>query len=188
MSRLRPVSLLVVTVVIATGASVLIARRDRVPTCDASTSEPYLGRGLAGPCPAGWRLSSRLLTPTLTDPREVFAIATFAMRAGGRLCAHVPANAIEDLPSDGALLWVAERSAGDGSFQPRPARLPPSSHYRNADESHDCVRSKRFTSWWFTFGEQGRRFHVLVVFGERASEMTQREAWGIIKGLDVSAD
>ena len=37
----------------------------------------------------------------------------------------------------------------------------------------------------FTFADEGRSFRAYVAFGERASEETQEEAWGILDSLVV---
>ena len=76
--------------------------------------------GLLVTYPNDWMPASQILTPTLTDPREIFAVGTYPLRPGGTNCAQYPVNAIEDLGPSDALIWLAERQHVSASVPNRP--------------------------------------------------------------------
>jgi len=107
-----------------------------------------------------------------------------ALGAGG--CAHVAVSALEDLgrptrssPCRSAAATLARARASPsvprGSGNPWGARLP----------GAGCARNARIVEHWFAFSDGGRRFHVELAYGEKASAATRRQAWGILDGLRV---
>jgi len=137
--------------------------------------------------PTGWQYAQRSLTPHLFDPREVLAIGTYPLRYRDGGCAHVAGRALEDLGPTDAFITLQERGRGSrrsrSGFPQRPARFGPRLGGRS--EARQCVPQARFVDHWFGFSDGGRRFHVEVAFGPKASAPTRRRAWEILDGLRI---
>ena len=145
--------------------------------------------GLTVGLPPGWQSAAQSLTPHLTDPREVLAVATFPLRYRATQCAHVAGSALEDLGPADAFVTLQERGLDASTtwpdFPARPAHFGP--ELGGPSEASACVPSARFADHWFGFSDAGRRFHVMVAFGPRATAEVQRQAWAILDSLIVDA-
>jgi hypothetical protein len=143
--------------------------------------------GLAVSLPPGWQAAPESLTPHLVDPREELSVATFPLRYRETTCAHMPGSALQALGPGDAFVTLEERGLDPGSawagFPARPARFGPG--LGGPSEAGACAPDARFSDHWFTFGDGGRHFHVLVAFGPQASAEVQRQAWAILDGLRV---
>ena len=84
-----------------------VSPTEQVAVAGATTTNA--ADGFSVTYPSDWSPASEILTPTLTDPREIFALGTYPLRPGGPNCAQYPVNAIEDLGPTDALIWLAER-------------------------------------------------------------------------------
>ena len=152
---------------------------------DASKPAAITAHGLTATLPAGWQSASRSLTPHLTEPREVLAVGTYPLRYRRTGCAHVAGSALEDLGPADAFVTLQERppSTSTRGFPRRPEHF--GARLGGASKAAQCVPRARFADHWFTFSDGGRRFHVDVAFGPKASGATRREAWAILDGLRV---
>lgn len=150
----------------------------------------YANHGITVTLPAGWQRAARSLTPDLVEPREVVAAGTYPLRYRETSCSHMPGSALEDLGPRDAFVTLMERPRGTASkgFPPRPEDFAPRlGGGRAGSDAVDCVPNARFTDHWFTFSDAGRRFHVLVAFGPKASAATRSEAAEILDGLRIAA-
>jgi hypothetical protein len=161
--------------------------------CDVSPTEqvaPTAGmttqtsHGFTVTYPDDWMPASEILTPTLTDPREIFAIGTYPLRSGGANCAQYPVNAIEDLGPTDALIWLSERQRDSGSAPNRPADFEAWMNERPVDDSPDCLGSvKDFIHHAGEFSNAGRTFDLYVAYGTGASQATLSELWAILNSM-----
>ena len=151
------------------------------------SSRMVTARGVTVALPAGWWQAHESLTPTLTDPREVLAVATFPLRYRPTQCAHVAGAALIDLGPGDAFVTLQERGLDARStwpdFPPRPAHFGPA--LGEGSEAAACVPSARFTDHWFGFTDGDRHFHVLVAFGPSASKAVRDQAWAILDQLRI---
>jgi hypothetical protein len=147
----------------------------------------FSAHGLTVALPPQWRPADERLTPVLSDPREVLAVATFALRYRRTACAHVAGSALEDMGPDDAFVTLLERGLDRGSawsdFPDRPGHFGP--ELGGPSEASACVPSAHFGDHWFTFTAGGRHFHADVAFGTRASATTRAQAWAILDSLRV---
>jgi hypothetical protein len=147
----------------------------------------FEAHGLSVALPPRWRPAPRSLTPALTDPREVLAVATFPLRYRRTACAHLAGSALEDLGPDDAFVTLQERGLDPAStwsdFPERPARFGP--ELGGPSEASACVPSAHFTDHWFGFTAGERHFHADVAFGPQASAETRAQAWAILDSLRV---
>ncbi|MEA2496977.1 MAG: hypothetical protein QOJ29_4888 [Thermoleophilaceae bacterium] len=167
------------------GATALITSCGaRHPTSSTFADDVH---GLTVTLPDGWQPARESLTPNLSDPREELTVTTFAAHYRKGNCAHMPSSALEDMPTDGALVTLMERGLTPNStwpgFPARPDHFGPSLGGRS--EAGACVPGSTFTDHWFGFTDNGRHFHVDVVFGADATPETKAEAWAILDSLKV---
>ena len=136
--------------------------------------------------PSGWLRSSQSLTPGLVDPREIVSIGTSNMRPGGELCAHLPANALEDLGAEDAFLSIEERAEPNlADYAPRPVRFTLGPPNKDFDGVH-CVREPNdLLQWWLSFRDGSRAFYALVSLGRSASEETRRQVLETLNSFAV---
>jgi hypothetical protein len=150
-------------------------------------TERFEAHGLSVALPPRWRPAPRSLTPALSDPREVLAVATYALRYRRTACAHVAGSALEDLGSDDAFVTLQERGVDRASawsdFPERPAHFGPG--LGGPSEASACVPRAHFRDHWFGFTAGGRHFHADVAFGPRTSAKTRAQAWAILDSLRV---
>ena len=162
-------------------------RREPGPPQHQATLVRDSAHGLSYRLPAGWHRAPRSLTPHLEDPREELSAATYPLsyRPGG--CAHVATSALAELPPSGAFVTVLERGRGGSlaGFPQRPATFGPG--LGGPSEASACVPGRHFTDHWFAFADGGRKFHVDVAFGPRASDATKSAAWSLLDSLHVDA-
>jgi hypothetical protein len=160
--------------------------------CDVSPTEqiaPAAGvtmeaHGFTVSYPSDWTPAPEILTPTLTDPREIFAIGTYPLRSGGANCAQYPVNAIEDLGPTDALIWLAERQQASASAPNRPADFEAWISEAPVDDSPRCLGSvKDFVHHAGEFSDADRIFDLYVAYGTGASQETLSELWAILNGM-----
>jgi hypothetical protein len=188
MIRLRAaakVSVLVLGGALAGAGCGTVDKRAAAP----AAAEPvrFEAHGLSVALPPRWRPARANLTPALSDPREVLAVATYALRYRRTTCAHVAGSALEDLGPDDAFVTLQERGLDPGSawsdFPERPARFGP--ELGGPSEASACVPRAHFRDHWFGFTAAGRHFHADVAFGTHASAETRAQAWAILDSLRV---
>jgi hypothetical protein len=137
--------------------------------------------------PSDWTPASEILTPALTDPREIFALGTYPLRPGGPNCAQFPVNAIEDLGPTDALVWLAERQQSSGNAPVRPADFEAWMSTAQADESPACLSApKDMVHHSGSFSESGREFELYVAYGAAVSPKTLSELWAILNGMSFT--
>jgi hypothetical protein len=131
--------------------------------------------------PDRWYRAETSLTPSLVDPREILAVATFPIP----LC-----NSLERVPPADVFVTVQERAHGaDGregfparpaSFEPDPA-LPGLSTWPYCDGYAEPPIP--MLDYWFGFSDAGRAFHVFVGIGKNAPSDLRRDAFDILNSL-----
>jgi hypothetical protein len=72
--------------------------------------------------PDGWTRAKANILPTLSDPRLVFAAATYPLEPADHNCAQIPTNALEQLGPHDAFVWITQRSGFASSFESFAAR------------------------------------------------------------------
>lgn len=145
--------------------------------------------GLEVTYPDTWQRAGESLTPSLVWPREVMSLGTFPLRPGGRLCGHMPENALRDMGAADALvsLQIAGRfgSSTNDTWPPDfgPDDLPP------GDGTHDanvCAERPDLDIRWDRFYLQGAALYVLVAFGDQVDESVEQEVWDILESAYLS--
>jgi hypothetical protein len=146
-------------------------------------------RGYTVTVPGGWHRAEASLAPTLVDPREILAVATFPLQ-NGDLC-----DALQRVPPGEAFVTVQERGRGaygSGGFPARPARFEPDPALPGSSAWPYCVGGDDkppipILDYWFEFSDAGRAFHVFVGIGTGASTHVRREAFDILNSLRFDA-
>jgi hypothetical protein len=173
--------------VLALGGTACGAVDERAAVRPAAGPVRYEAHGLTVALPPRWRPAQGSLTPGLSDPREVLAVATFALRYRRTACAHVAGSALEDLGPDDAFVTLQERGLDPGSawsdFPERPAHFGP--ELGGPSEASACVPDAHFSDHWFGFTAGERHFHADVAFGPKAGADTRAQAWAILDNLRV---
>ena len=140
--------------------------------------------------PSDWTPASEILTPALTDPREIFALGTYPLRPGGPTCSNFPVNAIEDLGPTDALIWLTERQdvSGNVSTPTRPSAFETWwKNIRGVDETAFCLSApKDFEHHYGEFSDAGRVFGLYVAYGASVSPETLSELWAILDGMSFT--
>lgn len=143
-------------------------------------------RGYSVRFPESWHRASEPISPKLTDPREILALATFPLRYRPTNCEAFGGAGRSDLGPDDVFLTVQERGYDRDSdwpdFPPRPERFGPTPENMKAAEPA-CGDRADTDVRWFNFTAAGRYFHVLVVSGSAASRDVRRDAWRILNTL-----
>jgi hypothetical protein len=138
-------------------------------------------RGFAVRYPADWERAEVRLTPVLADPRELLSVGTFALRAGGNRCSHVPVRALEDFGSRDAFISIQERAEPRaGEFEPRTDFRAPTARRTG----RFCVPDAQRLDDWLFFSDAGRGFYAIVALGTEASPTTRRELVEVLKSLE----
>jgi hypothetical protein len=149
-------------------------------------SATFSARGVTVELPAGWHAAHANLTPNLSDPREVLAVASYRLRYRPDDCAQVPVSALRDLGARGAFVELEERAKSGPPSSEFPRRPP---HFGPAlggpSEATACVPGTRMSEHWFGFTDHGRHFYVRVAYGPAASSATKNDAWKLLDGLKV---
>lgn len=137
--------------------------------------------------PPGWEAADRSLTPDLEDPREVVAVGTYPLRPGGP-CAHVPGNALADLPDDGAFVWIATDSGptAETPLEELVLPSPPTAETEIGACTPGAGPSPDFLVSWGRYERDGESVYALVAFGLDATEETQLQAIDIVNSLRFS--
>jgi hypothetical protein len=158
--------------------AVLATLRVQGPRWEAYRDEPD---GFSIDVPPRWVVSPGSLTPSLTDPREILAVGTGALLAGGDRCAHVPERALDALGPADALVTLVEFDGRRG-LPPRPADLIAAAG--EDPESRDCLADAgRIDYRLIPFADAGRDFYLYVAFGERVSDERRSEAETLLASL-----
>jgi hypothetical protein len=152
-------------------------------------------RGFEVAVPAGWRRASGSLTPNITEPREILALATVGLRGSPRdnYCRPWDEPWLPELSERDALVTIQEGGRGSlslnyRSYPPRPERFRPEQFPHGSTLTQCFVRDLHVTDHWFGFSDAKRAFHVLVIVGRSAPERVRTEAWRILDGLRFDPD
>jgi hypothetical protein len=132
--------------------------------------------GLSITIPSEWAFDANPTQPI--EPENVFAFGSWAFPSGG-VCA--PFAALDELPSDGAFVWMIEYHGTDHpeDFVPRPNRFD-LRDFRFGETS--CEGTPMYQ---LRFRDQGRFFQWQVAFGPQASEPTEAETVLAMDSLEV---
>jgi hypothetical protein len=147
-------------------------------------------RGFEVAVPPGWQRASGSLTPNITSPREILALATVRLRGAPRdnYCRPWDEPWLPRFSERDALVTIQEGGRGSlslnyKSFPPRPERFRPE-QFLDGSTLTDCfVKDLPVTDHWFGFSDAERAFHVLVIVGRSAPERVRREPWRILDSL-----
>jgi len=136
------------------------------------------GDGLALTIPQEWSFSEEPTDPI--EPENVLAVGSWPFPEGG-VCA--PFDALDELPSDGAFVWLIEYHGTDHpeDFVPRPDGFD-LQKFRYGETS--CEGTPMYQ---LRFRDAGRFFQWQVAFGPQASEATRSETLRALDTLEVTA-
>jgi hypothetical protein len=114
--------------------------------------------------------------PNLGEPRILFAAGTWPFSAGGQ-CGPNPA--LEELPADGAFLWLLEYRLPDrlDDFPLRPYPLTITSE----PEVTEC--STAHPTYLLRFRDGFRFFQFQVALGQAATEATRRDVVDVLNSM-----
>jgi hypothetical protein len=162
-------ALVVLTAAAAVGTAVVAAGDDPPlrPKAAQSDSRVTLGdpaHAVSGALPAGWDVQGH--ATALSFPVELFTAGSYRVATGGS-CG--PQQALDDLPSDGALIFAFEYRPAVGHVSSRgfPAR-PAHIRLRRRDVSPaECIGRP---GWLVRFRDHGRPIQIHVVLGRRATQ------------------
>jgi len=143
--------------------------------------------GVSATIPDGWKLGEQPLTSS-TDPREVLAVATYPLEAGGNgggSCVTTQ-RAVAAMPADGALIWLLEYRPSRGAvwadlprsrFPPRPDTFALT---RRDLQPGICGAGLGLST---TFRDADRPFQLWLLFGDKVSDARLAEATQILDGI-----
>jgi hypothetical protein len=152
-------------------------------------------RGFQVEVPAGWRRGTGSLTPNITEPREILALATVRPRGAPRdsYCRPWDEPWLPEFSERDALVTIQEGGRGSltlgySSYPPRPERFRPK-HFPQGSTLTQCfVRDLPVTDHWFGFNDSERALHALVIVGRSAPERVRAEAWRTLDSLRFDPD
>jgi hypothetical protein len=174
-------------------------RQPSRPAGDVTPSEWTLyrdgERGFEVGVPAGWRRASGSLTPNITEPREILALATVRLRGAPRdnYCRPWDEPWLPEFSERDALVTIQEGGRGSltlnyDSYPPRPQRFRPEQSEQGSTLTQCFVSDLPVTDHWFGFNDSERAFHALVIVGRLAPERVRAEAWRILDSLRFDPD
>ncbi len=118
---------------------------------------------------------------------ESITLATFPLRAGGDLCAHMPENALRDLGPGDALVTIfigwhtGNEPWPDNGFDDSVFPATP------GVDAHECAeRPDLEIHWGAWFNAEGH--YLLVAFGDEVSPERRSETWAILSSLRPERD
>jgi hypothetical protein len=120
--------------------------------------------------PGGW-VENQDPVPAATDPRVVGAYGTWDFAIGGE-CGPEPA--LQELPADGALVWVDEYADPGNRADFEPGGPPSSIDLQTPPARWTCAAGA--PTRMYLFSEAGRYFEMHVAFGPDASADTIGQA------------
>lgn len=125
--------------------------------------------------PRDWFQAESSLTPNLSDPSELFSVASFPLVYRETECAHMPKGALDVMGSSDVFVSVQERKALGSDFEPRPQDF---SQARKPTRL-ECI-PENLRQYWIRFKDAQRRFYALLVFGPSASLKSRELAWAVL--------
>ena len=174
--RGRPVLALLVGALVAVAIVARPHDEERVATPPPAQWSTTVKNSIEVSLPPHWFIAPQTLTPHLSDPHEVFSVATFPLAYKQGRCNHQPDGAAARMTSRDALVTLQERRAAH-LFAPRPAHFAPALGTR----LETCLPAME--SLMFEFSEAGRSFHALVYIGRQASQQTKDQAFATLDRL-----
>jgi hypothetical protein len=143
---------------------------------DRDPGATQTARALTWTLPAGWHAGGRLTR--LGGPSEALAAGSFRLRPGG---ACGPERAREDMPRDGALVWMVEyRRPSERLLRSLPAR-PVRFRLPGAAQPYECAG----VGWNLSFRDHGRALQAFVALGPRAGAARRAQALALLDSLKV---
>jgi hypothetical protein len=137
--------------------------------------------------PDGWQQAQEVLTPDLTDPREVLAVGTYALRPNGpEHCSHVPGAALDDLGPDDAFVWVA-RPSQQGEAPPIEDYVLPVGPEGDPEIPACTTRTDTFTFSWGSYTTDGQAVYLLVALGSEVTADTREQTLEVLNGMELGA-
>jgi hypothetical protein len=185
--RRRLVTATVVVLLALGGTAGWSVSRSAPPRDIRATDHPAArAAGFTVTIPPGWRRAVRVLTPGLSDPREILAAGTFPLPVSARYdpaCDNqLPAAVVRAMGPTDAFVWVLERATSSPTAPPRPARLGDGTVLKPVA---DCpgVAEHGARMLWGSFQDQGREFYAAVVLGRDAPAGRVAEAGALLDSL-----
>lgn len=178
---------------IATSALTPIACGDDRST-ERPAAEPSAGwtiyndakRGFSVRLPSDWHRARHPVDPSLFDPRERLAIATYPLRRWPATCADATGRAkYLDLRPRDAFVTVQERGFDPTSawrdFPPRPAHFHIELGVGTIEDG--CAADGGAAAGMVNFTDARRHFDAIVFVGRSASRQTRRDALRVLDSL-----
>lgn len=194
-SQRRRSTAVTVAIIAVIAASVVgvVARRDHDRAARVATAGTH-GSGVTMVLPAGWSRAAASLTPSLTDPREIAAVASYALPStiDGPACdEQVPLAALRALGPTDAFIWILQDSRSPGSpRRPRPARFTlaemdqdPGQCATQAQTMPGVVQGITVHSLYFT--DNGTDVAAYVVLGPNAGPNRITEVEQVLDSLQL---
>jgi hypothetical protein len=131
--------------------------------------------------PRGWHVTEQPLTAVI-NPVQRLVVSSFAIRQrdGDRSCG--PDTAREQMPADGAMVYMMETPGPtEGLLARIPARPDRFRLRRSARATYECLGR----SYAFSFQEHRRLLQAHVYVGRRASAATRAKAVAVLDRLRV---
>jgi hypothetical protein len=146
------------------------------PTGYETYTDP--GDGLSVTIPQEWSFSEEPTDPI--EPENVLAAGSWPFPEGG-VCA--PFAALDDLPADGAFVWLIEYHGTDHpeDFVPRP------DGFDLQEFRYGATSCESTPMYQLRFRDGGRFLQWQVAFGPQASEATRSETLRALDTLEVTA-
>ena len=177
---------LVASIVAAELAGSLEAERASASAPTFSVSAPslrlYSRANVSFRYPAAWHVTTRRLDQ-VTDPRTLFAVASYVVPKGATDTYHVPGYA-RGLPVNGAFVLVAEVLDHSSLVIVLPRLQQRPRHFvLPTKNSGGCLRCASTT---FQFRAGLRAFYAYATIGPKASPRTRKAAQAVLNSLIVS--
>lgn len=144
-------------------------------------------RGFEVTFPSTWLRADTVLTPALSDPREILSVGTVEPVANGRSssCAQHPVDTMARVGPRDAFVTIQERTNQlSGEMRPGPPRLDavdPDDSELPACLGHDVP----FRTYWMPFQLGGRGFYANAAVGDDAPAGLRAELQAVLDSFEV---
>ena len=145
-------------------------------------------RGFEVTFPSDWRRADTVLTPVLTEPREILSVGTVEAVANGQpsRCNQHPVATMARVGPRDAFVTIQERANQlSGEMRPGPPQLDaavPDDSELPACVGHDVP----FRTYWMPFELGGRGFYANAALGDDAPPELRAELQAVLDSFEVS--
>ena len=159
-----------------------------VPVAAGTTRFTDERRGFEVTFPSDWMRAEEVLTPALTDPREILSVGTVEPVANDASspCAQHPVATLARVGPRDAFVTIQERANElSGEMRQGPPRLD--AVRPDAGEASQCVgHAVPFKTYWMPFELGGRGFYADAAIGDDASPELRAQLQAVLDSFEVS--